>query len=372
MSEHWGDGRDWDYVLGRARAARIHADSGKVAILAAGLSVAWFCWEAATEPLDTETTWLLALRSMVATLLYLGAVAMARRTRPVAPVLSIAPTYAITFAFYLCTMAVFTERTPVDELGFASFLALPFLMAGATAASPLTVPEAAGCALIAVLAAALAMIFGFTFHGLLWGVAVLGLMCASSSQRALQHVEIALSHRAFDALTGAYSRAVGGELIEALFHAAERRKEPLTIAFVDIDRFKPVNDRYGHEAGDALLRGVAQALLENKRRSDIVIRWGGEEFLILLPSTPADGTLPALRRIANAGLPPRPDGVPTTASIGIAERIADQAATPQELVALADGRMYGAKAMGRNSIALAETYVPFIAPERDFSPASGG
>lgn len=372
MSEHWGEGRDWAYVLGRARAARIHVDSGKVAALAAGLSVAWFCWEAATEPLDTDTTWLLALRSMVATLLYLGAVWLAYRTRAIAPMLSIAPTYVITFAFYLVTMAIFTERLPDHAGGFASYLALPFLMAAATAASPLTIAEASGCALVAVIAAALSMLFGYTFHGLLWGVAVLGLMCASSSQRALRHVEEAVSHRAFDALTGTYSRAVGAELIDALFHTAERRKDPLSIAFIDIDRFKTVNDRHGHEAGDALLRGIAEALIAGKRKSDIVIRWGGEEFLVVLPATPLEGTLPALRRLANARLPLRPDGLPTTASIGVAERMADQAATPQELVALADGRMYGAKSMGRNAIALPDRYVPFNVPEHDAQPASGG
>ena len=372
MPEHWGEGRDWAYVLGRARAARIHADSGKVAALAAGLSVAWFCWEAATEPLDTETTWLLAVRSMVATLLYLGAVRLAYRTRPIAPLLSIAPTYVITFAFYLVTMAIFTERLPAHADGFESYLALPFLMAAGTAASPLTIAEAAVCAFVAVAAAALSMLFGFTFHGMLWGVAVLGLMCASSAQRALRHVEEAVSHRAFDALTGTYSRVVGTELIEALFHAAERRKEPLAIAFIDIDRFKQVNDRYGHEAGDALLRGIAQALVDGKRKSDIVVRWGGEEFLVLLPATAMEGALPALRRLVRAGLPLRPDGLPTTASVGVAERVADQAATPRELVALADGRMYGAKSMGRNAIALPDRYVPFNVPAQDAPPAAGG
>lgn len=150
---------------------------------------------------------------MVAPLLYLGAVWLAHRTRPIAPLVSIAPTYAITFAFYGVTMAIFTDRLPDHANGFESYLALPFLMAAATAASPLTIAETAGCALVAVLAAALSTVFGYTFHGILWVVADLGLMCASSAQRALHHIEVAVSHRAFDALTGTYSRVVGTELI---------------------------------------------------------------------------------------------------------------------------------------------------------------
>lgn len=72
-----------------------------------------------------------------------------------------------------------------------------------------------------------------------------------------------------------------------------------------------------------MLRYIAQALVEGKRKSDIVVRRGGEKFLILLPAAGVDVTLPAMRRLVRAGLPLRPDGLPTTASVGVAERMAD-------------------------------------------------
>ena len=97
-----------------------------------------------------------------------------------------------------------------------------------------------------------------------------------------------------DRLTGVSNRAV---IVNALFTEVERASRydrPLSVAFVDIDHFKTVNDTYGHEAGDVVLRGVAQTIRSNLRGTDSVGRYGGEEFMLLLTETPVDDAASSL------------------------------------------------------------------------------
>jgi diguanylate cyclase (GGDEF)-like protein len=153
---------------------------------------------------------------------------------------------------------------------------------------------------------------------------------------------------AHDQLTGLLTREFGAELLEAQFRIAERDDAPLAVLFVDLDRFKAVNDRFGHEAGDRVLRAAAAALLASFRRQEAVMRWGGEEFLVLLPNTDEAGAGKAIARLARRGLGQRPDGTAQTASIGLAERRRERAADWLGLVKAADQRMYLAKQAGRN------------------------
>src|SRR6185503_17919231 len=90
-----------------------------------------------------------------------------------------------------------------------------------------------------------------------------------------------------DPLTGCLRRQAGEALLEQQYRFAARGGTPLTVLFADIDRFKRVNDRHGHEAGDHVLASVASALRQALRQSDVLVRWGGEEFLVLLPHADA-------------------------------------------------------------------------------------
>lgn len=120
------------------------------------------------------------------------------------------------------------------------------------------------------------------------------------------------------------------------------------IATIAVGMLPHPNDGFGHEAGDETLRKTAIGLQACLRQSDILIRWGGEEFLVILPSTAAEGAARILQRLSAQGMGQRPDGSRITASIGVAERIADAREDWDQLVNLADQRMYRSKAAGKN------------------------
>jgi diguanylate cyclase (GGDEF)-like protein len=153
-----------------------------------------------------------------------------------------------------------------------------------------------------------------------------------------------------DSLTGLFNRRHMQELLaqESLRHA--RSGTPLTIALVDLDHFKQVNDVHGHSVGDAVLCNAAKVLQDQVRRTDVVGRWGGEEFLMILPDTPVQNALPVLER-ARAAL--QATVVSQTAaelritlSAGLAQRQCDGSVSV--MLDAADKALYAAKASGRN------------------------
>jgi diguanylate cyclase (GGDEF)-like protein len=166
-----------------------------------------------------------------------------------------------------------------------------------------------------------------------------------------------------DRLTGVANRQ---SLLAALFAETERASRygrPLSVAFVDIDHFKAVNDTYGHAVGDTVLRGVAQAIAANLRTSDMIGRYGGEEFMLILTETNVEEgaalteklrTLVQRQRFAIEGA----GDIAVTISIGIAGGSGSQLRM-DTLVRDADAAMYSAKSLGRN-----QTYV-FAEPDDD-------
>ena len=153
-----------------------------------------------------------------------------------------------------------------------------------------------------------------------------------------------------DPLTGAANPRWFSEVTEGEMFRSRRYGRPLSLAYVDLDNFKAVNDRFGHSTGDRLLRLVAEIIAENVRPSDLVARLGGDEFVVLLPETDSDSAAVAFHRIRETLLEAlRGQGWQVTVSIGITE--SDGSKTVDDLISAADALMYEAKRTGKDRIA---------------------
>jgi diguanylate cyclase (GGDEF)-like protein len=159
-----------------------------------------------------------------------------------------------------------------------------------------------------------------------------------------------------DGLTGLANRRQCEETLASELARVERFGGPLAVVVADLDSFKDVNDRYGHPSGDAVLREFAQLLNETVRDVDLAGRWGGEEFLVILPGTHLEGGAQVAERIrlALAGrIVLSADGspIPVTASFGVAAT--PPASTAAELFSAADAALYQAKGNGKNRVEVA-------------------
>jgi len=160
-----------------------------------------------------------------------------------------------------------------------------------------------------------------------------------------------------DMLTGLSNRRAISDQLHMAVARAQRQGQYLSVLMLDIDHFKRVNDGYGHQAGDAVLRAVAQTLQSRLRAQDQIGRFGGEEFLIMLPDTSLDGSATlaeALREAVEAA--PTQWGahrIAVTISIGVAGGAITGAATVDGLVGAADSALYRAKQGGRNRVEVA-------------------
>lgn len=153
-----------------------------------------------------------------------------------------------------------------------------------------------------------------------------------------------------DALTGLLNRRAADEMLNAEFQRLKRSGHPYCVLLVDIDHFKQVNDRHGHDAGDRVLRAAACVLAGLARATDCVARFGGEEFLLLLPGTGHAGALVLAEKIrATMADTPFPEVGRITLSIGVDEAMAEDD-SPARALGRADARLYRAKAEGRNRV----------------------
>ena len=166
-----------------------------------------------------------------------------------------------------------------------------------------------------------------------------------------------------DALTGCFNRKHALEVIDAEMRRARRSQMPLSLLMFDLDHFKEINDRFGHLGGDAVLATIGQRMKTVLRGSDLKCRYGGEEFLILLPDTPLAGArrvADTLRReIAANGVPWNDEKIPVTASFGVTG-VAGGEVDPLAVIARADNALYRAKLDGRNCVRTADE--PSAAP----------
>jgi diguanylate cyclase (GGDEF)-like protein len=157
-----------------------------------------------------------------------------------------------------------------------------------------------------------------------------------------------------DSLTGMFNRRHFDERLEEEHRRTTRYHHPLSVVMVDVDHFKTINDQHGHPAGDRVLKAISEALVEATRTSDMVFRYGGEEFAVLLPETSIEEAVLVAERIR--GLVPRrvrqsAKVAPVTVSLGVAGMGGDIPALSAEgLVGRADGALYLAKQSGRNRV----------------------
>lgn len=171
-------------------------------------------------------------------------------------------------------------------------------------------------------------------------------------------LDVLLNRATYDALTGMLNRGAIVERLDMLCGLSRRTKEPLSVIFADIDHFKEINDRWGHLAGDEVLRELSRRLQAQTRQSDLVGRYGGEEFLFVLYPCGADKVSIAAERfrqaVAESPVPigaQVPDGVRVTISLGTATG-AEGGAHQAALLARADEALYASKRAGRDRVTI--------------------
>jgi len=157
-----------------------------------------------------------------------------------------------------------------------------------------------------------------------------------------------------DGMTGIHNKRFFMEFLEREIAVASRHGHPLTLVMFDVDHFKKVNDSYGHLAGDAVLKDLAQRIRPRIRREDLFARYGGEEFACVLPSTPLPGGIvfaDQLRGLVEV----RPcvfedKSIPFTISLGVTTLHRETGVDPAALIKRADDNLYAAKRGGRNRV----------------------
>ena len=355
FAELWDAGRH-PMVFDRHRARFILSRAQLMATLFSVLTPLWIPLDMLVFP---RAAWQpLALGRIIASAAFaLLALSCRRATTLKQAYAVLAALFFIPAVFFLFSHSVLWGVS-LSRLGAtmaSGYAFLPFVMVAGLSIFPLTVLELTLLALpllaiagIPVLEQNAFMMPTFNAVAVLWLLVLVTAVGSLSAVSQLQLLRTMFASSVIDPLTGVLNRRSGIELIALQFALARRHGYPLAIAFMDLDDFKQVNDSAGHDGGDRLLEQTAQAWRRALRKSDTILRWGGEEFILLLPYTDCAQA----ERLVRSHLPAlkRPDGKPLTYSIGIAEWSSDTQAHWQPLVALADQRMYQAKTTGKARI----------------------
>ncbi len=347
-------------LIQRRRALLIVSRTRLVASLFAVLTPLWIPVDLYVFP-SRLAVFFAGLR-IFAALAFTTLAIICRPDRPrLSPRWALAGLLAVPVIFFLISeplLAGFDMGGQLAQVMAAGYAFLPFVMVAGLSMFPITAVEG-GMLSVPLLIANLVVgflgyrVMPFDSHlGAMWLLALLSVVATLAGMSQLHFMQQLIAQASHDVLTKAYSRRVGEELLELQFHMSRRAGSPFSLIFLDIDDFKMINDRFGHEEGDDALRQVGSALRHILRRADLLIRWGGEEFVVVMPDTGLQGAHSALQRLLEAGLGQRPDGSRMTASIGVAERITDACLTWADLVGKADRRMYAAKQAGKGCIVL--------------------
>jgi len=158
-----------------------------------------------------------------------------------------------------------------------------------------------------------------------------------------------------DPMTELYNRRYYAEISHKIIELSRRNKKPLSLLMLDIDKFKNINDTYGHHIGDEVIIALAKTLKKYSRKCDVVCRFGGEEFLILLPETSADGAFHIAEKIRESVASmsvalEQNQSVSFTVSAGVSEFRAEEEETLEHTLQRADAGLYEAKESGRNRV----------------------
>jgi diguanylate cyclase (GGDEF)-like protein len=189
-------------------------------------------------------------------------------------------------------------------------------------------------------------------HGLLWLLGLGGIIFGFNRLRVAHDRIITLLYT--DSLTGIANRRIFLESLGGAISFAQRHQTPLSIIMADLDDFKSVNDTFGHNAGDQVLQAFANLLKENSRQEDLAARFGGEEFIMLLPATGAEEAAvlgERLRRQWKEMTSPS-FSIQVTASFGVAAY--QPGDTVDSFIERADQALYDAKMMGKNQVVVRE------------------
>jgi diguanylate cyclase (GGDEF)-like protein len=327
------------------------------AALFAALTPLWIAVDMLTLPVSLWMS--LALLRLLATAAFVALMlALPKLGRMRSAYRGMAALFAIPTVFYLVSHVLLSHYPlhGVSAAICAGYAFLPFVLLAGLAIFPLTLLENLLFALPVLSVEIAAFFFNLSsvglpvFSGQLWLLSLLASVATLASMSQLAFIIALVNQTIHDPLTGTFSRRSGEELLELQIHYARRHNTPLAVAFFDLDHFKSINDQFGHEAGDRVLQQLNQCVMGQLRNGDIMIRWGGEEFLLLMPNTDTQQAVRALQRMLDHGLGMRPDGRPLTCSLGLAERTADKVESWKALVEIADARMYQAKREGRNRL----------------------
>ena len=163
-----------------------------------------------------------------------------------------------------------------------------------------------------------------------------------------------------DGLTGLFNRRFFQRALDTEVARSNRTEQPFSLMLVDVDHFKRINDSFGHPAGDAALKAIAQTLQDSIRRSDTACRFGGEEFALIMPGTSNESAFQVAerirKRISRLVLPQLPKEAHLTVSIGIRQIPRGDLSDPQQIIAEADEALYAAKRNGRNRTEVFENH----------------
>jgi diguanylate cyclase (GGDEF)-like protein len=158
-----------------------------------------------------------------------------------------------------------------------------------------------------------------------------------------------------DSLTGAMNIRAFFEIVEYQIISLQRQSSPYTMAYIDIDNFKEVNDRYGHKKGDDLLKTIVRCFVGSLRKTDLVARMGGDEFIIFLPSTNQEAAKITMNKImTNISMLSEPYFIHTTLSVGVVTCVKSEIDI-HDIIIKADELMYDVKNSGKNNVYFAES-----------------
>ena len=258
--------------------------------------------------------------------------------------------------FHLSTQFILGEYLNNDYL--ASYTFLPILIIAIHCVFPLTLKEGVLLAFFTIVALSMdelvkRQLFSLTSLNNMWLLGVI-MSIAIWAQLSQLHMQLKLFEQATtDALTGLLNRRSFMSQVETELSRSERYNRPLTMALFDLDFFKQVNDVYGHQAGDKVLVYFSELLREELRATDIIGRFGGEEFIVALPETPLSEAEQVINRVLQScrDTVVEFDGreIHFTSSAGLGEVLVDV----QSSMKLVDGALYEAKDRGRDQVALA-------------------